>query len=143
MAAACVFRVESGNAVQAHLDASDDPNLQSVAFQHHVGFNEDVQAIVESDVGADEGKVGPFRHLADTLRTVVPLVITQGAEVEPESIHQVDHGARRLHKAVVERIARTVVTRREQLVVARHGEQIARDDDSCVLHNPSFSEFFL
>ena len=75
MAAASVFRVEGRDAIPTHLNATDNPDFQPVSLKHHVWFYGNVEAIVESHIGTNEGEVGPFRHLADTLRTVVPFMV--------------------------------------------------------------------
>ena len=93
MRAAGVFRVEVGQTVFAQLDAPDDANLQAIAFEDHVGLHVGhLQAVVEGDVGAHEGELGPGEHVAQGQHTGIPLVVAEGGEVEADGVHQLIHG---------------------------------------------------
>ena len=109
-----VFRVEVGEAVQAELDATDDTDFQAIAFKGFVRLAiGHLQRVVEGDVGAHKGELGPSEHIAQGDGTAVPLVVAKGRQVEADGVHQFIHGLGYLFVAVVDGVARSVVARAE------------------------------
>ena len=104
-------------------NATDNAYLQPVAFHHHIRFDGYVQAILETDVGANKREISPFHHLSDAPRTVVPFMVTQSGKIEAQLVHQLNHGVIDGIILVVYRVAGAVVARRKEQHVGINGPQ--------------------
>ena len=107
--------MEVGQTILAQLYTTNDADLQAIALKYLVGFEVGhLQTVVEGDIGADEGELCPGEHVTQGDHAAVPLVVAEGGEVEADFVHQLIHGLGRLGVAVVDGVARAVVTRAEE-----------------------------
>ena len=122
-----IYRVEVGDAVLAQLYASNNADFQSVALKYPIRIDVGhLQTVVEGDIGAHKGELGPAQDIAQGNRTAVPFMVAEARKVETDGIHQFAHRAARFFRTVVDGVARTVVARTEQQQVGMDATQAVK-----------------